>query len=82
MIDRDRFPVEPWRLVERSFDLDDAGVTETLFAVGNGYLGLRGNHPEARSSMDSTRPSRSGMPSRPTASPRSGRRSSTRPTPR
>lgn len=48
MIDRDRFPVDPWRLVETSIDLDDVGVTETLFAVGNGYLGLRGNHPEGR----------------------------------
>nr|WP_274637387.1 glycosyl hydrolase family 65 protein [Microbacterium bovistercoris] len=48
MIDRDRFPIDPWRLVETSFDIDDAGVTESLFAVGNGYLGLRGNHPEGR----------------------------------
>ncbi|WP_308491586.1 glycoside hydrolase family 65 protein [Microbacterium terrisoli] len=48
MIDRDRFPVDPWRLIETSFDLDDAGVTETLFTVGNGYLGMRGNHPEGR----------------------------------
>ena len=48
MINRDRFPVDEWRLVESSYDLDDAGVTETLFAVGNGYLGLRGNHPEGR----------------------------------
>lgn len=48
MIDRDRFPVDEWRLIESSYDLDDAGVTETLFAVGNGYLGLRGNHPEGR----------------------------------
>lgn len=48
MIDRDRFPVDEWRLIESSFELDDAGVTETLFAVGNGYLGLRGNQPEGR----------------------------------
>jgi len=48
MMDRDRFPVDPWRLVETTFSLDDVGVTETLFAVGNGYLGLRGNHPEGR----------------------------------
>jgi alpha,alpha-trehalose phosphorylase len=48
MMDRDRFPVDPWRLVESSFALDDVGVTETLFAVGNGYLGLRGNHIEGR----------------------------------
>lgn len=52
MIDRDRFPVDPWRLVETSFDIDDVGVTETLFAVGNGYLGLRGNHPEGRHALE------------------------------
>ena len=52
MIDRDRFPVDPWRLVESSFDLEDSGVTETLFAVGNGYLGMRGNHPEGRHAQE------------------------------
>ncbi|WJL96242.1 glycosyl hydrolase family 65 protein [Microbacterium sp. ET2] len=48
MMDRDRFPVDPWRLIERRFSLEDQGVTETLFAVGNGYVGLRGNTPEGR----------------------------------
>lgn len=48
MIDRDRFPVDPWRLIETRYTADDAGVTETLFTVANGYLGLRGNHPEGR----------------------------------
>ncbi len=48
MMDRDRFPVDPWRLVETSYSEEDTGVTETLFAVGNGYLGLRGNQPEGR----------------------------------
>ncbi|MHC2998698.1 glycoside hydrolase family 65 protein [Microbacterium sp. HJ5] len=52
MMDRDRFPVDPWRLVETQFDLEDSGVTETLFAVGNGYLGMRGNHPEGRHSHE------------------------------
>ncbi len=47
-MDRDRFPIDPWRLVEKAPSLDDVGVTETLFAVGNGYLGLRGNQPEGR----------------------------------
>ncbi|GIG53658.1 glycoside hydrolase family 65 protein [Demequina activiva] len=42
-LDRLRFPVDPWRLVETEFSKDDLGVTETMFAVGNGYLGLRGN---------------------------------------
>ncbi|GAA1938571.1 glycosyl hydrolase family 65 protein [Microbacterium aoyamense] len=48
MIDRDRFPVDPWRLVEKNYSIDDAGVTETLFTVANGYVGLRGNHVEGR----------------------------------
>ncbi|MGB3375717.1 MAG: glycosyl hydrolase family 65 protein [Microbacterium sp.] len=46
MIDRDRYPVDPWRLVESRYD--EEGVSETLFSVGNGYLGLRGNHIEGR----------------------------------
>jgi alpha,alpha-trehalose phosphorylase len=52
MMNRDRFPVDPWRLVETALDLTDTGVTETLFAVGNGYLGLRGNHPEGRQAVE------------------------------
>ena len=46
MIARDRFPVDPWRLIETRYSED--GVGETLFGVGNGYLGLRGNHIEGR----------------------------------
>ncbi|WP_102191754.1 glycoside hydrolase family 65 protein [Microbacterium aurantiacum] len=46
MIDRDHFPVDPWRLIETRYSED--GVGETLFTVGNGYLGLRGNHIEGR----------------------------------
>jgi alpha,alpha-trehalose phosphorylase len=47
-MDRTRFPVDEWRLVETAYDSSDLGVTETLFAVGNGYLGLRGNVEEGR----------------------------------
>ncbi len=47
-MDRSRFPVDEWRLTERRFDGSDLGVTESLFAVGNGYLGLRGNYEESR----------------------------------
>ena len=43
MIDRDRFPLDPWRFVETEYRTDDLGTTETLFAVGNGYLGIRGS---------------------------------------
>ena len=40
-IDRERFPIDVWRLVENGLGHDDGGVTGTLFATGNGYLGLR-----------------------------------------
>ncbi|WP_127481145.1 glycoside hydrolase family 65 protein [Nocardioides pantholopis] len=43
-----RFPIDPWRLVETSYDPEDLGTTETLFSVGNGYLGFRGNPEEGR----------------------------------
>ncbi len=42
------YPDDPWRLVERRFSERYLGRTETLFAVANGHLGLRGNHEEGR----------------------------------
>src|SRR6476619_241511 len=48
MMDRDRFPVDAWRLTETSSDTGSSGVTETRFTGGNGYLGLRGNHIDGR----------------------------------
>ncbi|BDI23974.1 glycoside hydrolase family 65 protein [Herbiconiux sp. L3-i23] len=47
-LDRDRFPADPWKLVDRIYNEDNLGLSETLFAVGNGYLGMRGNHSEGR----------------------------------
>jgi alpha,alpha-trehalose phosphorylase len=47
-LDRDRYPVDPWRLVETEFNPEDLGRSETIFAVGNGYLGMRGNLQEGR----------------------------------
>ncbi|MFV0463228.1 MAG: glycoside hydrolase family 65 protein [Nostocoides sp.] len=47
-LDRTRFTVDPWRLVEREPVMHDVGVTETLFAVANGYIGMRGNPEEGR----------------------------------
>ncbi len=47
-MDRLRFPADPWALVETRPDETDLGLTETLFAVGNGYLGMRGNATEGR----------------------------------
>lgn len=45
-MNRSRFPVDAWRLREVEPSEADLGVTETLFAVGNGYLGMRGNPEE------------------------------------
>lgn len=49
-LNRMRFPIDEWRLVEVEPSDADVGVTETLFAVGNGYLGMRGNPEEGRPS--------------------------------
>jgi len=47
-LDRRRFPALPWSLRETRHNPNDLGLTETLFCVGNGYLGLRDNPPEGR----------------------------------
>jgi alpha,alpha-trehalose phosphorylase len=47
-----RFPVDPWKFVELGFERDELPLTETLFAVSNGYLGLRGDHEEGRDAND------------------------------
>ncbi|GAB2551276.1 glycosyl hydrolase family 65 protein [Leucobacter ruminantium] len=40
------FGPDPWRLVVHGIDGALTGEDETLFSLGNGYLGLRGNHEE------------------------------------
>ncbi|WP_394553763.1 glycoside hydrolase family 65 protein [Agromyces sp. MMS24-JH15] len=47
-LNRTRYPIDEWALVETEFNDDEQGRTETLFSVGNGYLGLRGNVEEGR----------------------------------
>ena len=39
-------PVEPWRLREVGLDLEQLERTESLFALSNGYLGVRGTLEE------------------------------------
>ncbi len=41
-----RFPVDPWKIREQDFDPGFAGLGETVFALGNGHLGVRGNFEE------------------------------------
>jgi alpha,alpha-trehalose phosphorylase len=47
-LDRNRFPIDEWKFIEAEYRADDLGVTESLFTVGNGYLGMRGNVEEGR----------------------------------
>ncbi|MDT5095525.1 MAG: alpha,alpha-trehalose phosphorylase [Mycobacterium sp.] len=46
MIGNGAFPVEPWQLRETSLDLDLLAQSESLFALSNGHVGLRGNLDE------------------------------------
>jgi alpha,alpha-trehalose phosphorylase len=50
-LDHGRFPTDPWRLVETAHRAHDLGTTETLFTVGNGYLGMRANPEEGRDAV-------------------------------
>ena len=43
MITNDAFPVEPWHVRETRLELDVLAQSESLFALSNGHLGLRGN---------------------------------------
>ncbi|MCC6225076.1 MAG: glycoside hydrolase family 65 protein [Microthrixaceae bacterium] len=42
----DWFPLHPWIIRERGFDLGRLGWSESVFALSNGHLGLRGNLEE------------------------------------
>jgi trehalose/maltose hydrolase-like predicted phosphorylase len=36
----------PWSLIEKDLNVKDNYINETLFAIGNGYIGMRGNFEE------------------------------------
>jgi trehalose/maltose hydrolase-like predicted phosphorylase len=46
MIEHANFPVEPWRIRETRLDLDLLAQSESVFALSNGHIGLRGNLDE------------------------------------
>ncbi len=46
MIDDEAFPVESWHFRETELDLNLLAQTESLFALSNGHIGLRGNLDE------------------------------------
>ncbi|HEV2769904.1 MAG TPA: glycosyl hydrolase family 65 protein [Solirubrobacteraceae bacterium] len=50
MIDPDVFAVEPWSVAERELHLALVAQTESIFALSNGHIGLRGNLDEGEPS--------------------------------
>jgi alpha,alpha-trehalose phosphorylase len=46
MIRKHGFEAEPWTLTERRLDLETLAQSESLFALSNGHIGLRGNLDE------------------------------------
>ena len=44
-LDRTRYPVDPWRLIETAPPVD-ATHSESVFALGNGFVGRRGGRDE------------------------------------
>ena len=46
MIPDNTFPVEPWQLRETHLDLNVLAQSESLFALSNGHIGIRGNLDE------------------------------------
>ncbi|MGE5288877.1 MAG: glycoside hydrolase family 65 protein [Micromonosporaceae bacterium] len=46
MIQHPAFPVEPWTVTETAYSPEILGQAESVFALSNGYLGLRGNLDE------------------------------------
>lgn len=46
MISHPAYPVEPWRVRETALHLDVLAQSESVFALANGHIGLRGNLDE------------------------------------
>jgi alpha,alpha-trehalose phosphorylase len=46
VIEHPAFPVEPWAVRETELYLDNLAQTESVFALANGHIGLRGNLDE------------------------------------
>jgi alpha,alpha-trehalose phosphorylase len=46
VLEQQKFGIEPWAIRETRLDLDDLGHAESVFALANGHIGLRGNLDE------------------------------------
>ena len=43
------FDIDPWKVKTSTFQADDKRLQESLTAIGNGYMGMRGNFEEGYS---------------------------------
>ena len=50
MTSADDYPADPWRLVERAYSPGTVEQTETLYALSNGFLGIRASFEEGEPS--------------------------------
>lgn len=46
MMTAELFPIEPWHVRETAFEMGLIAETESLFALSNGHIGMRGNLEE------------------------------------
>jgi len=46
VIKQPNYPVEPWHVRETDLDLNLIAQTESVFALANGHIGVRGNLDE------------------------------------
>jgi alpha,alpha-trehalose phosphorylase len=45
------YPADEWRIVEARYSEEFAGLTETVFSLGNGFVGVRGSVEEGRPAL-------------------------------
>jgi len=78
------YPADEWNVIEKRFQPEFLAQLETVLALGNGYLGMRGcpeeggpNAENSTSSMDSMKPGQSYTEKKPMASRKLARPSAT-----
>src|ERR1700683_4648160 len=45
------YPADEWRIVETAYSDEFVGLTETIFSLGNGFVGVRGSFEEGRPAL-------------------------------
>ena len=45
------YPADQWRIVEARYSDEFVGLTETVFSLGNGFVGVRGSFEEGRPAL-------------------------------